>query len=153
MATKVDELQMREALKEAERAFAAKERPVGAVIVHRAHPIGRAHHQMKTLRDPTAHAAMIAITQAATALPVEQLKSATLYVTEEPCCMCVGAVLLSGIGRLVIGSDDPRQGACGSVIDVPGNDRLNRRMVIVRGVLAAESAALLRKSLAGVKAS
>ena len=67
--------------------------------------------------------------------------------------MCVGAVLLSGIGRLVIGVDDPRQGACGSVIDVPGNERLNRRVVIVRGVLAAESAALLRKSLAGVKAS
>ena len=81
MATKVDELHMREALKEAERALAAKEKPVGAVIIHRVHPIGRAHHQMKTLRDPTAHAAMIAITQAATALPVEQLKAATLYVT------------------------------------------------------------------------
>ena len=118
MVVKPDEQHMREALKEAEQALTSRDRPVGAVIVHKGQMIARAHHQVKLLRDPTAHAAIIAITQAANALQSDQLPEATVYVTKEPCAMCVGALLLSGIARLVFGSLDSKQGACGSVIDL-----------------------------------
>jgi tRNA(adenine34) deaminase len=137
---------MREALKEAEGALEAREKPVGAVVVHKTHVVARAHHQVKTLRDPTAHAAIIAITQAANALQSEQLSGATLYVTQEPCCMCVGAILLSGVSRLVVGAEDVRQGACGSVINLPSNERLNRKLIVTKGVLASDCAAILRKA-------
>jgi len=146
MTAKLDEPYMREALREAERALGTREKPVGAVIVHKARVIARAHHQTKTLRDPTAHAVIIAITQAANALQSEQLSGATLYVTQEPCCMCVGAVLLSGVTRLVVGTEDVKEGACGSVIDLPSNERLNRKLSIVKGVLASDCSAILRKA-------
>ena len=151
MVMKLDEEYMREALKEAERALGTREKPVGAVIVHKTRVIARAYHQIKTLRDPTAHAAIIAITQAANALQSEQLNNTTLYVTQEPCCMCVGAILLSGIRRLVVGTDDVKQGACGSVIDIPSNERLNRRLTVSKGVLASECSAILRKATVGVR--
>ena len=151
MATKIDQDHMREALKEAERALENREKPVGAIIVQRSRLIARAHHQIKTLRDPTAHAAIIAITQAANALPSEQWASTTLYVTQEPCCMCIGAILLSGIGRLVIGADDVRQGACGSAINIPANERLNKKLTVVKGILVGECAAILRKAAASVR--
>lgn len=151
MATKIDEQHMREALKEAERALEIREKPVGALIVQRTRLIARAHHQTKTLRDPTAHAAIIAITQAANALQSDQLAATTLYLTQEPCCMCIGAILLSGVGRLVIGADDVRQGACGSAINIPANERLNKKLTVVKGVLAGECSAILRKSAAGVR--
>lgn len=146
MTTKVDEEYMREALKEAEAALAGREKPVGAVIAQKTRLIARAHHQTKMLKDPTAHAAIIAITQATNALQSEQLAQTTLYVTQEPCPMCAGAILLSGISRLVFGAEDVKQGACGSVIDLPGNERLNRKLSVTRGVLASECAVLLRKS-------
>ena len=151
MAQKIDEAYMREALKEAERSLEGREKPVGAVAVHRARVIGRAHHQTTMLKDPTAHAAIIAITQAANALQADRLTRATLYVTQEPCCMCLGAVLLSGISRLVIGAEDPKQGACGSVVDLPGNERLNRKLTVVKGVLAGECASMLRKAPVSVR--
>ena len=144
--TKLDDQYMREALKEAERALEAREKPVGAVVVHRTRVIARAHHQTKTLRDPTAHAAIIAITQAANALQSDQLTHASLYVTQEPCCMCIGAILLSGVDRLVVGTVDVKQGACGSVINVPANERLNRKLSVVKGVLESECAAMVRKA-------
>jgi tRNA(adenine34) deaminase len=146
MAAKHHDEYMREALKEAEGALTAREKPVGAVIVHKGRIIARAHHQTKTLRDPTAHAAIIAITQAANALQSGQLDNATLYVTQEPCCMCVGAILLSGTARLVIGAEDVKQGACGSVINIPSNERLNRKLSVLKGVLASDCAAILRKA-------
>ena len=146
MATKVDDEYMREALKEAERALEIGEKPVGAVVVNKGRIIGRAHHQTKTLRDPTAHAAIIAITQAANAMQGEPLSSAHIYVTQEPCCMCVGAILLSKINRLFTGAIDAKQGACGSVIDIPSNERLNRRLSVARGVLEAECSSILRKA-------
>ena len=152
MATKSDEQYMREALKEAREALRRREQPVGAVIVQRARCIARAHHQTKTLRDPTAHAAIIAITQAANTVESDQFPNATLYVTQEPCCMCIGAVLVSGINRLVFGADDLKQGACGSVVNLPGHERLNRKLAVVRGVLAPECAALLRRSVVSTKA-
>ena len=151
MIAKLDEPSMREAIKEAERALTAREKPVGAVIVYKGHLIARAHHQIKTLKDPTAHAGIIAITQAANALQSEQLTGATLYVTQEPCCMCIGAMLLGGISRLVFGTDDMKQGACGSVIDLSTNERLNRRLTVTKGILASECAAVLRKAAVGVR--
>ena len=153
MATKLDEQYMREALKEAERALASREKPVGAVIVHRSHIVARAHHQMRTLRDPTAHATIIAITQAANTLQSDQLTDAVLYATQEPCCMCIGAVLLSGVSRLVVGADDVKQGACGSAVDIPGNERLNRRLSVTKGVLRPECLTILRKAVATPRVS
>ncbi len=147
---KPDEAYMREALKEAEQALAAKERPIGTVIVHGGQVIARAHHQVKLLRDPTAHAAIIAITQAANALQSDQITEAVVYVTQEPCAMCTGALLLSGAARVVFGTPDPKRGACGSVVDLTSNERINRRMVVVKDVLAGECAALLRKGAAGI---
>ena len=146
MTTKADETCMREALKEAQQALASRDRPVGAVIVHQGQVIARSHHQVRQLRDPTAHAAIIAITQAANALQSDVLPEATIYVTQEPCVMCVGAVLLSGAARLVFGAVDPKAGACGSVVDLAGNERLNRQLVVVREVLSGDCHALLRKS-------
>jgi len=143
---------MREALKEAERALIAREKPVGAIIVQKTRILARATHQTKTLRDPTAHAAIIAITQAANALQSSQLEGATLYVTQEPCVMCTGAILLAGISRLVFGTEDVRQGACGSAINVPGNERINKKLSVTRGVLVSECAAMLRKAPVGARA-
>jgi tRNA(adenine34) deaminase len=151
MTTKPDEPYMREALKEAEQALASRDRPVGAVIVNQGHVLARARHQVKLLRDPTAHATIIAITQAANALQSDQLPEASLYVTQEPCAMCVGAALLSGVARLVFGAADPKSGACGSVVDLTANERLNRRLVVVKEVLAGECHALLRKATAGAQ--
>ena len=151
MTVKPDEQHMREALKEAEQALTSRDRPVGAVIVHKGQMIARAHHQVKLLRDPTAHAAIIAITQAANALQSDQLPEATVYVTKEPCAMCVGALLLSGVSRLVFGALDSKQGACGSVVDLSSNEQLNRRLAVVKEVLAGECYTLLRKATAGTR--
>lgn len=151
MTVKPDEQHMREALKEAEQALASRDRPVGTVIVHKGQMIARAHHQVKLLRDPTAHATIIAITQAANALQSDQLPEATVYVTKEPCAMCVGALLLSGVLRLVFGALDSKQGACGSVVDLTSNEQLNRRLVVVKEVLAGECYTLLRKATAGTR--
>ncbi len=148
---KPDEQHMREALKEAEQALVSRDRPVGAVIVHKEQMIARAHHQVKLLRDPTAHAAMIAITQAANALQSDQLPEATVYVTKEPCAMCVGALLLSEVSRLVVGALDSKQGACGSVVDLTSNEQLNRRLAVVKEVLAGECYTLLRKATTGAR--
>ena len=149
---KPDDLSMREALKEAEHALASKDRPIGAIIVHQGHVIARAHHQVKLLRDPTAHAAIIAITQAANTVQSDQIPEATVYLTQEPCAMCVGAILLSGAARLVFGAADPKRGACGSAVDLTSNERLNRRLVVVKDVLAGECYALLRKATASAQA-
>ncbi len=147
--TKTDETLMREALKEAHNALTARDRPVGAVIVQKGQMIARAHHQVRRLRDPTAHAVIIAITQAANALKADVLPEVVIYVTQEPCAMCVGAILLSGAARLVYGAVDARAGACGSVVNLASNERLNRRLTVTRGVLSGECHALLRKAHVG----
>ena len=146
MTVKTDDAYMREALKEAEQALTSRDRPVGAVIVHQGQVVARAHHQVRLLKDPTAHAAIIAITQAANALRSDVLPDATIFVTQEPCAMCVGAILLIGAERLVFGAVDPKAGACGSVMDLTSNERLNRRLVLTKGILSGECHALLRKS-------
>ena len=148
---KTDDQYMREALKEAEQALTSKDRPIGAVIVSQGRVVARARHQVKLLRDPTAHATIIAITQAANALQSDQLPDAVVYVTQEPCAMCAGALLLSGASRVVFGAADPKRGACGSVVDLTSNERLNRRLVVVKEVLAGECHALLRKATASAQ--
>ncbi len=147
---KPDEQYIREALKEAEQALSSHDLPIGAVIVQKGQVIARAHHQVKLLRDPTAHATIIAITQAANALRSDQLPDVVVYVTQEPCAMCVGALLLSGAARVVYGAPDPKRGACGSVVDLTSNERLNRRLVVVKDVLVGECHALLRRASSSV---
>lgn len=143
-----DNIYMSEAIKEAMKAFDADEVPVGAVVVHNGRIIARAHNQIKLLKDPTAHAEMIAITQAAAHLASERLLETTLYSTVEPCAMCAGAMVLGRIKRLVYGAEDPKTGACGSVMNVVNNRKLNHRISVVKGVLEKESATLLKEFFA-----
>jgi tRNA(adenine34) deaminase len=135
---------MEEALKEARRAVAEGEVPVGAVVVKDGRLLGRARNQRETLHDPTAHAEMIAITQAAEAVGSWRLDGATIYVTLEPCPMCAGALVNARMGRLVYGASDPKAGACGTLMDLVNDRRLNHRLSVTRGVRTAECAALLR---------
>lgn len=143
-----DSIYMSEAMKEAVKAFEADEVPVGAIIVHNGRIIAKAHNQIKLLKDPTAHAEMIAITQAAAYLQSERLLDVTLYSTVEPCSMCAGAMVLGRIKRLVYGADDPKTGAAGSVLNVAGNAKLNHRIEVAKGVLAEESSSILKEYFA-----
>ena len=138
-----DETHMRAALREARRALEDDEVPVGAVVVHEGRVIGRAYNQRERLRDPTAHAEMIALTQASAALEDWRLAGATLYVTLEPCLMCAGALVNARVTRVVFGAKDPRGGACGSLYNVGVDPRLNHRFEVTGGVLEAECAELL----------
>ena len=129
-----DKFYIQEAIKEAIKAFEADEVPVGAVIVYKNRIIARAHNQIKTLKDPTAHAEMIAITQAASYLKNERLLNTAMYVTLEPCAMCAGALVLARIKKLVFGVKDEKAGACGSVIDLTNNKKLNHNLIVKSGV-------------------
>lgn len=140
---------MRLALQEAERALAEDEVPIGAVIVHRERMIASAHNQREQLRDPTAHAEMIAITQAAASLASWRLEDCTLYSTLEPCVMCAGAVILARIPRLVYAAADPKAGAVQSLYQLLSDPRLNHRAEVVPGVLAAAGGELLRRFFQG----
>ena len=113
---RVDERMMRQALAEAELALEVDDVPVGAVVVYEGKIIGRGHNQREQLQDPTAHAEMIALTAAASALGLWRLEGCTMYVTLEPCTMCAGAIVLARIERLVFGAEDSKTGACGSVL-------------------------------------
>jgi tRNA(adenine34) deaminase len=135
---------MRAALREAEEAARRDEVPVGAVVVHGGKIVGRGFNQREMLKDPTAHAEMIAITQAAAALEGWRLEGTTLYVTLEPCLMCAGAIVNARIPRVVFGASDPRAGACGSLYQVGLDARLNHRFEVASGVLAAECGSLLQ---------
>ena len=135
---------MREALQEAHLALRDAEVPVGAVVVVDEVIVGRGHNQRQRLPDPTAHAEVLALRQAAQSLGQWQLTAATLYVTLEPCIMCMGAAVLSRIRGLVFGCQDPKAGACGSQFDILGMARLNHTFPIMRGVCEGEARALLR---------
>ncbi len=141
----LDQYYMRQAIKEAEKAFAADEVPIGAVLVDHQQVIGRAYNQTKLLKDATAHAEMIAITQGCEALKSEHLRTATLYVTLEPCPMCMGAMILARIERLVFGAREPKTGACGSKLHLLADAKWNHRFKIEEGVLEFESGALLQE--------
>jgi len=142
---KIDEMFMLEALKEAEIARDKDEVPIGAVIVHNGRIISRGHNQVETLKDPTAHAEMIALTSAANFLGSKWLLGASIYVTIEPCSMCAGALVLSRIKNLVYGASDPKTGACGSVANIVSNKKLNHRLRVKKGVLKDDCSALLKE--------
>jgi tRNA(adenine34) deaminase len=134
---------MKEALLEASVAARLGEVPVGAVVVKDGAIIGRGHNLRETSNDPTTHAEMIAIRQAAAVLDSWRLLDCTLYVTLEPCVMCMGAVILARIPRLVFGCRDPRVGAVGSIYDFSRDVRFNHRVLVTEGVLAEDCSEML----------
>jgi tRNA(adenine34) deaminase len=136
--TKNDENFMRLAIAQAGIAEENGDVPIGAVIVHKNQIIAKAYNQREQLNDPTAHAEIIALTQAAAALESRHLNGCTIYVTLEPCPMCAGALVLARIDRLVFGCADPKTGACGSLYNIVQDSRLNHRLEITSGVLADE---------------
>jgi tRNA(adenine34) deaminase len=136
---------MKQAVVEAKKAEDKDEVPVGAVIVYEDRIIARAHNQREMLQDPTAHAEMIAITQAAAYLQNWRLTGTTLYVTLEPCAMCAGALVQSRIDTLVYGTTDKKAGACDSVMNLVQEPRFNHRLEVISGILADECKYLLQK--------
>jgi len=140
----LDELHMRTALAAAERATLSGEVPVGAVVVVGGEVIAVAHNQRETQNDPTAHAEIVALRAAAAALNSWRLVDADLYVTMEPCPMCAGAIVNARVRRLIYGCDDPKAGAVRTLFQLLDDQRLNHRVEVVPGVLAAESSALLK---------
>ena len=138
-----DTTYMRAAIAEAELARARGEVPIGAVIVHDGQIIGRGHNLRETSNDPTSHAEMVAIRQAAAAIGHWRLLETTLYVTLEPCVMCMGAIILARIPRLVYACRDPRAGAVGSIYDFSSDERFNHKVEVTEGVLAEECSAVL----------
>ena len=143
-----DEEGMEAALREARISAELDEVPVGCVISRDGMIIGRGHNQVESLRDATAHAEVIAIGAASSALGSWRLHECTMYVTLEPCAMCAGAIILSRVGRLVYGARDPKAGACGSVLDVIHEKRLNHRVDVSADVRAEECGGLLKEFFA-----
>jgi tRNA(adenine34) deaminase len=139
---------MQAALREAQASAALDEVPVGCVVVHDGLVVGRGHNQVETLQDATAHAEVIAIGAASNTLQSWRLNECTMFVTLEPCAMCAGAIILSRLGRLVYGARDPKAGACGSVLDVIHERRLNHRVDVTPDVMADECGAILKEFFA-----
>jgi len=142
---------MKTALREAQRASDADEVPVGAVIVLDGTIIGRGYNQRERLKDPTAHAEMIAITAASNHLQSRRLDKCTLYVTMEPCPMCAGAIVLARIPTLVFGVFDPKAGACGTLYNITEDKRLNHAVHVIGGICDTESEALLKEFFVKVR--
>jgi tRNA(adenine34) deaminase len=136
---------MRMALEEASRAPAVGEVPIAALIVQNSQVLAQTHNYRELWQDPTAHAEVIAIRAAAIALGTWRLTDTTLYVTMEPCSMCIGAIILARISRVVFGAWDPKAGACGSVFDFTNEPRLNHHVEILGGLLEQESQALIQQ--------
>ncbi len=136
---------MRLALEEAERALVSSDVPIGAIAVQRGEIIGRGYNRREADHDPTAHAEMIAMREAAAALNRWRLDKVTLYCTLEPCAMCAGAMVLARLPRLVYGATDPKAGAAGSVFDLTRHHRLNHRVQVEGGLYAEQSAKLIRE--------
>ncbi|MCX7926942.1 MAG: tRNA adenosine(34) deaminase TadA [Candidatus Omnitrophica bacterium] len=149
MAKDEDIYFMKEAIKEAGYAFQEDEVPVGCVIVKDKRIIARGHNQVELLQDSTAHAEMIALTAACEALKSKWLNDCTLYVTIEPCSMCAGAMVLARIKRLVFGCFDPKTGACGSVVNIIHNKKLNHRILITSGILKEDCKIILQEFFKG----
>jgi tRNA(adenine34) deaminase len=138
-----DERFMRLALREAELAAEHGDVPIGAVVAVAGEVVAAAHNERELRQDPTAHAEILALRAAAAAVGSWRVLDATLYVTLEPCAMCAGAIVLARVPRVVFGASDPKAGACGSVLDVLGEPRLNHRPAVVAGLLAQECGSLL----------
>ena len=143
---------MREALRQAARAYEAEEVPVGAVIVREGRVIARAHNQVELLKDATAHAEMLAITAAEAAVGDWRLSDCTLYVTKEPCPMCAGAIVHVRLARVVFGASDVKAGAAGSVLNLLQLPTLNHRCAVTGGVREADCRALLQNFFAAQRA-
>lgn len=139
-----DEAFMREALTLARQAAEAGEVPVGAVVVKEGAVIGRGYNRPVSGRDPTAHAEIIALREAAERIGNYRLADCALYVTLEPCAMCAGAILHARVARVVYGAADPKTGACGSVVDLFADERLNHHATVTGGVMAGDAGALLQ---------
>lgn len=140
-----DQAFMRVALEEATRAPVIGEVPIAAVVVRDGRILAQAHNYRELWQDPTAHAEVIAIRAASTTLGSWRLTETTLYVTVEPCTMCIGAIILARIPRVVFGAKDTKAGACGSVFDLTHEPRLNHRVEVIGGVLEQESQVLIQK--------
>ena len=136
---------MREALLEAEQAYAKGEVPIGAILVCNREIIARDHNRREELADPTAHAEILVLRQAGSLLGSWRLTDAALYVTIEPCPMCAGALVQARVSRLVFGAPDPKAGAIESLYRIATDERLNHRLEVTGGVLAGEAAALMRR--------
>ncbi|MDD5006179.1 MAG: tRNA adenosine(34) deaminase TadA [Candidatus Omnitrophica bacterium] len=145
LGLKNDSFFMKEAMREAQKAFSLDEVPVGAVVVHKNKIIARAYNQVEMLKDPTAHAEMLVLTEACNFLRNKWLLDCTIYVTIEPCSMCAGALVLSRIKKIVYGAVDPKTGACGSVINLINNKKLNHRLQVKTGVLEKECSLLIKE--------
>ena len=140
-----DVIYMREALSLASQAAAAGEVPVGAVVVKDGTIVGRGYNRPVSGRDPTAHAEVMALRDAAARLDNYRLGGCDLYVTLEPCAMCAGAILHARVGRVVYGAADPKSGACGSVVNLFAESRLNHHATVASGVMAEEAGQLLQE--------
>ena len=142
---------MRIALEQAAQSAAIGEVPIGAVLVHQGTIVAQSHNHRETWQDPTAHAEMIVIRESAKMLGRWRLIDTTLFVTLEPCAMCLGAIILARIPRLVFGATDPKAGACGSVLDFASNPRLNHRVEVAGGVLAEDSQRILTQFFKAIR--
>ncbi len=139
-----DEYFMRESLRQARRALAADEVPIGAVVVREGEIISRAWNQVEMLKDATAHAEMLAITQAEAAVGDWRLNECDLYVTKEPCPMCAGAIVHARLRRVIFGCPDPKSGGAGGLVNLLQMPELNHRCLITSGILADECAVLIK---------
>ena len=151
-APPADHTFMGEALAEAQEAANLGDVPIGAVVVREGQIVARAHNRREQMRDPTAHAEIDALRQAARALGGWRLSGCTLYVTLEPCVMCAGALVQARVSRLVYGTADPKAGAAGSVVDVLRDARFNHVVEVTGGTREAECRALLHEFFAGLRA-
>jgi len=141
--TPEDYLFMKEAIRQGQLAATKDEVPVGAIIVYQKRIIAKAYNQVEMLKDPTAHAEIIAITQAANTLSCKWLNDCKVYVTIEPCSMCAGALVLARIKTLYFGAKDPKAGACGSCLNIANHNSLNHKFDVVEGLFAEECAQLM----------
>lgn len=144
-----DKVFIRKAIEQARLAEENGDVPIGAVIVYQDKVIAKAYNQREQLSDPTAHAEIIALTQAAAYMKSWRLEGCTIYVTLEPCPMCAGALVLARIDRLVYGCEDPKAGACGSLYNIVKDERLNHRLNVTSGVFGADCSKLLQDFFSG----
>lgn len=139
------EFYIKECLKEAKKALEKDEVPIGCLIVSEGRIIGRAHNQKEILKDPTAHAEMIAITQAASYLDNWRLEGVDVYVTVEPCLMCAAALVQARVKRIIYGVNDPKAGGCGSIFNIVNEKRLNHQIELISGILKEDCQAILQE--------
>ncbi|WP_077369324.1 tRNA adenosine(34) deaminase TadA [Anaerosalibacter sp. Marseille-P3206] len=149
----MDEYFMKIALEEAYKAYSTLEVPVGAIVVHKGKIIGRGYNLRETLKDPTAHAEMIAIKEASEYLGGWRLIDCTMYVTIEPCPMCAGAIMNSRIDRLIIGARDHKMGCCGTVLDLTNNPSFNHKVQVTFGVLEEECSSIMKQFFSQLRKS